>query len=195
MSAIFPPVFSLSNTYFLTWIFFAIEIKKCACTRSKELFLIESFPAWRTDLKFPYDVNTPRNTAFKYIFYIRSCWKQNINGSCQILQTKKAFYFEIIKYILWSCSKNSYSVPVLKIIRKLNEGSFKRYVTLFLARIWLSPPPHPLLIENTCNNSSIYQKDVLTHNRCDFTAILRMYIVLTLPTFAEKFMTIQIIQT
>ena len=141
MSAIFPPVFSLSNTYFLTWIFFATEIKKCACTRSKELFLIESFPAWRTDLKFPYDVNTPRNTAFKYIFYIRSCWKQNINGSCQILQTKKAFYFEIIKYILWSCSKNSYSVPVLKIIRKLNEGSFKRYVTLFLARIWLSLPP------------------------------------------------------
>ena len=43
--------------------------------------------------------------------------------------------------------------------------------------------------------SGIYQKDVLAHNLCDFTAILLMDIVLTLPKFAKKFMIIQVIQT
>ena len=43
--------------------------------------------------------------------------------------------------------------------------------------------------------SGIYQKDVLTHNLCDFTAILLMDIVLTLPKFSKKFMIIQVIQT
>ena len=32
-----------------------------------------------------------------------------------------------------------------------------------------------------------YQKDVLTHNLCDFRAILLMNIVLTLSKFAKKF--------
>ena len=56
-------------------------------------------------------------------------------------------------------------------------------------------PSLPLWIENTGNNLRIYQKDVLTHSLCDFTTILLMDIVLTLPTFAKKFMIIQIIQT
>ena len=45
-------------------------------------------------------MNTPRNITLKYIFYICSCWKQNINDSYQMLQIKKTFYFEIIKCIL-----------------------------------------------------------------------------------------------
>ena len=36
---------------------FAIEIKKCAYTRSKKLCSIENFPEWKTALKFPYDTN------------------------------------------------------------------------------------------------------------------------------------------
>ena len=53
---------------FLTRIFFAIEIKKCAHTRSKKLLLIESFPEWKTALKFPYDANALKNITLKYIF-------------------------------------------------------------------------------------------------------------------------------
>ena len=87
---IFPRFFHIEHIYLLTWIFFAIEIKKCASTtRSKKLFSTESFLEWKSNLKFPYDANTLRNIILKYIFYIRSCWKQNINDSCQILQTKK----------------------------------------------------------------------------------------------------------
>ena len=79
-STIFSHVFSISNTYFLTRIFSSIEIKKYVCTRSKKLFSIESFPEWKTALKFPYDANTLINITLKYIFHIllqqMSCWKQ-----------------------------------------------------------------------------------------------------------------------
>ena len=47
----------------------------------------------------------------------------NINDSCQILQTKNIIFWNNQVYprwkpTPWSCSKNSYSAPVLKIIRK-----------------------------------------------------------------------------
>ena len=104
---IFPRFFHIEHIYFLTWIFFPTEIKKCASTtRSKKLFSIESFPEWKTNLKFPYDANTPRNITLKYIFYIRSCWKQNINDSCQILQVKKHSILNNQVYTQWNCSLN-----------------------------------------------------------------------------------------
>ena len=56
--------------YFLTTIFFAIEIKKCAGTRLKKLFLTEKFSECKTALKFSYDPNTLRNITLKYLFYI-----------------------------------------------------------------------------------------------------------------------------
>ena len=56
--------------YFLTTIFFPIEIKKCASTKLKKFFLIENFPEGKTALKFSYDANTLRNITLKYLFYI-----------------------------------------------------------------------------------------------------------------------------
>ena len=53
-------------------IFFAIEIKKCTCIRSKKLCSIKSFPGCKTALKFPYDTNITtlqilhRNSSLKY---------------------------------------------------------------------------------------------------------------------------------
>ena len=49
--------------------------------------------------------------------------------------------------------------------------------------------PLPLLIENTSNNLRYTSKRCF--NLCDFTAILVMDIVLTLPKFAKKLMIIQ----
>ena len=51
--------------------------------------------------------------------------KPNINDSCQILQTKNILFWNNQVYTRekptpWSCSKSSYSVPVLKIIKKWN---------------------------------------------------------------------------
>ena len=61
----------------------------------------------------------------------------------------------------------------------------------------VSNMPLPLLRNKIfdSNNLRYIQRDVLTHNLCGFTAILLMNIVLTVPTFAKKFMVIQIIQT
>ena len=64
-------------------IFFAIEIKKLACATSKKFRLIESFPAWKTDFKFPFDTKITlqmllRNFTLKYISYIR--WNIQWNG-------------------------------------------------------------------------------------------------------------------
>ena len=64
-------------------IFFAIEIKKLACTISKKFRSIESFPAWKTDFKFPFDTKITlrmllRNITLKYISYIR--WNIQWNG-------------------------------------------------------------------------------------------------------------------
>ena len=39
----------------------------------------------------------------------------------------------------------------------------------------------------------MYPKDVLTHNLCNFTAILLVDKVLTLPKFAKKLVIIQVI--
>ena len=63
--------FSPYRTYFLTRIFFAIEIKKYASTIQKKLFSIESFPEWKTALTFPYDADNLRNITLKCIFYVR----------------------------------------------------------------------------------------------------------------------------
>ena len=57
--------------------FFAIKIKRCACTRSKKFCLIENFTEWKTAFKFPYDTNITlqilhRNITLKYMSYIRS---------------------------------------------------------------------------------------------------------------------------
>ena len=64
-------------------VFFAIEIKKLACATSKKFRLIESFPAWKTDFKFPFDTKITlqmllRNFTLKYISYIR--WSIQWNG-------------------------------------------------------------------------------------------------------------------
>ena len=88
----------------MTKIFFAIEIKKYACARSKKLFSIESFPEWKTALNFPYDANTPRNITLKYVFYIRFTTDVLLKAKHKWLMSntanKKIFSFEIIKYIL-----------------------------------------------------------------------------------------------
>ena len=54
-------------------IIFAIEIKKCACTRSKKFCSIENSPEWKTALKLSSDTNITlrislRNNKLKYIF-------------------------------------------------------------------------------------------------------------------------------
>ena len=68
--------FHIEHMAFWLEIFFTIEIKKCACTRSKKIRSIENFPAWKTDFKFSYDTNITlrilhRNIILKYISYIR----------------------------------------------------------------------------------------------------------------------------
>ena len=58
--------------FFWLEILFAIEIKKCACARSKKLCSIEHFPECKTALKFPCDTNITtlqilhRNITLKY---------------------------------------------------------------------------------------------------------------------------------
>ena len=69
---------------------------------------------------------------------------------------------------------------------------------LWRSKIFDNPPPPPrlpLLTENTGNNLRRVSRRFLTQNLCDFTAILLMDVVLTLPKFSKKFMIIQIIQT
>ena len=67
---------------------------------------------------------------------------------------------------------------------------------LWRSKIFDTPPtPLPLLTENTGNNLRRVSRRFLTQNLCDFTAILLMDVVLTLPKFSKKFMIIQIIQT
>ena len=62
-------------------------------------------------------------------FYIwlqqMSCWKQIINDSVKYCKQKNILFWNNEVYTWWKpthwgCSKNSYSVPVLKIIRKWN---------------------------------------------------------------------------
>ena len=45
----------IEHMFFRLEIFFAIGIKKSACTRSKKFCSIDNFPEWKTDLQFPYD--------------------------------------------------------------------------------------------------------------------------------------------
>ena len=47
----------IEHMFFWLEIFFAIEIKKFECTRSKKFCSIENFPEWKTALKFPDDTN------------------------------------------------------------------------------------------------------------------------------------------
>ena len=85
-----------------------------------------------------------------------------------VLEKIKCFHIKIFVFI----SENWYR----------NQESVKRYVTLFLAKIWaslllvavrnVSNMPPPMLIENTGNN--LWYISVLTHYLCDFTAILLM---------------------
>ena len=59
--------FHIELIIFLAKNFFAVEIKKCPCSRSKKFCSIKYFPEWKTALKFPYDSNITLR-MFIYIF-------------------------------------------------------------------------------------------------------------------------------
>ena len=79
---------------------------------------------------------------FSYSVTTDTLLEVNINDSCQILQTKNILFWNNQVYTLWkptpwSCSNNSYSVPVLKIIRKWNTYEKENvYFKGFLATGW-----------------------------------------------------------
>ena len=54
---IFAHFFHIEHTVFWKEIFFAIEVKTCACTRSKNFCSMENFPEWKSAFKFLYDTN------------------------------------------------------------------------------------------------------------------------------------------
>ena len=83
---IFAQFFHMEHMVFWLEIFFAIEIKKCLCTRSKKFCSIENFPGWKTAFKFPYDTNTAsrilhRNIKRLWHGYIFRKYSNNTNIS------------------------------------------------------------------------------------------------------------------